>query len=336
MRKTLILPVLLLLAAAVVVVAWPRDQQAQSLVVSTTYALSQSSASLPVILVPEATPTAPPVPTPTISPTPMPSPTPEPSPTPPSPTPPAASPTPQPTAEPLPGNALVNGSFEDGWTDLPPAPGFLINQQPNGWTLSWLPKDQPLWDDSGTTAQGVPESLHKLADQLPPEEKPGGPRALILDGSVTYKMFHFGAPFGSQLFQVVSNLPPGSNWRFTVPVQAHTHGDNDPWASESGAWAITSASQSGGWVPAGDMGDRVWFYHNVEFTVPADGRVELLIRVKSKWFRAKDFFIDGVQLRQLGVNRLAPNRLHPPIADQAVTWGPRELDLIPQDELVVP
>jgi len=33
---------------------------------------------------------------------------------------------------------LKNPSFEDGWQDLPPAPGNLTNQQPAGWTLRWL------------------------------------------------------------------------------------------------------------------------------------------------------------------------------------------------------
>ena len=312
MRKTwlYVVPVLLLVAAVALAVS--RAPAPLSGSRTTAYASGVPNAVLPIVMVPEATPTTPPTSTPAPTPTPQPTPTPTIVPT--------------ATSEPLPGNSIVNGSFEDGWTDLPPAPGFLINQQPNGWRLTWLDIGQPLWDDSSTTVQGIPEALHKLVDQLPPHEQPGGSNPLILDGTATYKMFHFGAPFGSQLYQVVGSLPPGSQWRFTVPVQAHTHGDNDTWAAESGVWAITSATQSGGWVPAGQMGDRVWFFHNVEFAVPGDGRVELLIRVKSKWFRAKDFFIDRVELRRLGNGRLAPYGKAPLLAGNSATWGPRALD----------
>lgn len=320
MRKLAVLSTLLLLLVLVAVALWPRPATQPTSLMTTAYAAGEARAALPAIFAPEATPT--PRPQPTATTTPVASRTPVVSPT--------------ATAEPLPGNALVNGSFEDGWTDLPPAPGFLINQEPVGWTLNWLDIGQPLWDDPGTIAQGIPESLHKLAGQLPVDEQPGGSRALILDGIAVYKMFHFGAPFGSQLLQMVDGLPPGSKWRFVVPIQLHNHGDSDPWGAESSAWAITSATQSGGWVPAGDMGDRKWFYHNVEFTVPADGRVDLLIRVKSKWFRAKDFFIDDVQLQPLGNVRLAAHRFPPRIEGDSVTWGPRALERIPARELVVP
>jgi hypothetical protein len=320
MRKLAVVSTLLILLILLAVVVWPRPATQPTPLMTTVHAAGESRAALPAIFAPEATPTPRPLPTatatPTVSPTPVAS--------------------PSPTAEPLPGNALVNGSFEDDWTNLPPAPGFLINQEPAGWTLKWLDVGQPIWDDPGTTAQGIPESVHKRADLLPDDEQPGGSRPLILDGIWTYKMFHFGAPFGSQLRQVVAGLPPGSQWRFVVPIQLHNHGDPDPWGAESSAWAVTSATQSGGWVPAGDMGDRKWFYHNVEFTVPADGRVELLIRVKSKWFRAKDFFIDDVQLQPLGNVRLAAHRFPPHIDGDSVTWGPRALECIPAREIVVP
>ncbi len=56
---------------------------------------------------------------------------------------------------------------------------------------------------------GVAEMIHKLSHQLPPDEQLGGPKALILDGSAVYKMFHRGAAFGSQLTQTV-RLPAGA------------------------------------------------------------------------------------------------------------------------------
>ena len=60
---------------------------------------------------------------------------------------------------------LKNGSFTEGWDDLPPAPGFLINQQPKGWILNWVEPNESLFG-AGDVAKGVPECVHKLADQL--------------------------------------------------------------------------------------------------------------------------------------------------------------------------
>lgn len=187
---------------------------------------------------------------------------------------------------------LQNGSFEEGWTDLPPAPGFLINQQPNAWTLTWVEPGQPIFDSSDL-AGGVPECVHKLAYQLPPNEQPGGPDALILDGEATYKMFHSGAAFGAELRQVVAGLPPGSSWRLIVPIQLHLHNDlKDPYTAESGVWV----NGVGDWANAEVMGDRAWYYHTLDLVAPDSGELDIVIRVKSKWPRPKDFFIDDVQL----------------------------------------
>ncbi len=288
--------------------------------------VNNTSYQLPIILAPENTPT--PIPTNTPEPTNTPAPTSTPEPTLiPSPTA-TAMPTSQP---PVGGNAIVNGSFEQGWTDLPPAPGFLINQQPLGWELNWLDIGAPLWADPGTLSAGVPECLHKLEIQLPDADE------LILEGTVTYKMFHFGAPFGSQLYQVVGGLPPGSRWRLTVPIQAHLHGDTDFWAAESGVWAITSAEQAGGWVPGGTMGDRTWFYHQAEVTVPGDGRIEVLIRVKSKWPRGKDFFIDDVRLEPMGTRDIGGAELPTSVSsDNGRVWLASPLGDLSSDDRVTP
>lgn len=186
---------------------------------------------------------------------------------------------------------LQNGSFEEGWQDMPPAPGNLINQQPNGWTLQWIEPGDSLFG-ANDTASGVPECVHKLADQLPPNEQPGGPDALILDGTTTYKIFHFGASFGAELKQTIAGLAAGTTATLRVRVLAVLHGDADPYAAESGVWV----NGSGQWVNAGTMGNRNWFEHTVQFTVPNDSQVEVLIRVKSKWPSPKDFFIDHIRL----------------------------------------
>ena len=186
---------------------------------------------------------------------------------------------------------LKNGAFIEGWTDLPPAPGSLINQQPKGWQLSWVEQGQALYD-SNDKASGVPECVHKLAQQLPPNEQRGAKDALILVGDTTYKIFHFGAPFAAELKQTVTGLKPGSNARLTVPILAVLYGETDPYGAESGVWV----NGEGEWVNGDGMGNRKWFRHVREFTIPQNGAADIVIRFKSKWPRKKDFFIDGVEL----------------------------------------
>ncbi|UCC53168.1 MAG: hypothetical protein JSV68_04210 [Anaerolineaceae bacterium] len=187
---------------------------------------------------------------------------------------------------------LRNGNFMEGWQDMPPAPGFLINQQPNGWHLEWLEPGQPLFDDPNVISKGVPECVHKLHTQLPSHEQLGAPNALILDGDTTYKIFNATTPFGASLSQTVEGLQPGTEATLTVPIQVHLHGETDAFGAESGAWV----NDEGHWVNGFAMGDRQWFRHSVSFIVPEDGRAEIVIRVKSKWFRPKDFFFDGITL----------------------------------------
>lgn len=195
---------------------------------------------------------------------------------------------------------LKNGSFTEGWTDLPPAPGFLINQQPNSWTLTWVEPGQKLYG-SNDMVQGVPECVHKLASQLPPNEQLGGPDALILAGNTTYKIFHASQSFGAELKQRITGLAAGSTAKLIAPIFVDLHGDGDDYAAESGAWVDTTGSANptdwvGQWANGARMGQRRWYRHEVTFTVPTSGEVTVYLRVKSKWARPKDFFIDGIQL----------------------------------------
>lgn len=187
---------------------------------------------------------------------------------------------------------IRNGNFTEGWRDLPPASGHLINQEPQGWRLEWLLPGHSLFGDAHARAEGIPECVHKLSEQLPPGEQLGQPDALILAGDTTYKLFHASAPFGATLSQTVTGLQPGSEATLTVPIRLHRHGDPDIFGAESGVWV----NGQGEWVHGGKMGDRKWYRHRVRFTVPADGRAEVVIRVKSKWPRPKDFFLDGITL----------------------------------------
>ena len=190
---------------------------------------------------------------------------------------------------------IINPSFESlDWTDILSGPASS-NQQPEGWELTWLRptvgdiKGEQLWDSSNPddVATGIPECVHKLAEQLPPSQQPGGSDALILDGVVVYKAFSATAKFGAQLRQVVTGLEPGSLAVVDVPVQIHRHGDEDKYAAEVGVWA----NGSGVWK---QPPDKTWDSFTTWGTVDADGKVEILIRFKSKWALPKDFFIDDI------------------------------------------
>ncbi len=217
---------------------------------------------------------------------PLPTPTPLPSPTP-SPTPtaePTLTPTPSPTPDP--DNPLRNPSFENpNWSDLD-----SIKQQPADWTLTFVQPGQPLYD-SPDPATGSCECVHKWDWQLPSHERPGGEDPLILgNGELTFKIFS-GQAFGTQLSQTLF-LEPGSRWTLTVPLRVHLYGDVDPYAAESSVWV----NNEGAWALGTEMGNRKWCKHVNTFTVPADGRVQIDIRVKNKYPNVKDFFIDELSL----------------------------------------
>lgn len=221
---------------------------------------------------------------------------------------------------------LKNGAFTEGWSNLPPTPNFLINQQPNHWQLRWIEPGQSLFG-AGDTAGGVPECVHKLSDQLPPDERLGGSRALILAGDTTYKIFHSGSPFGAELKQTVSGLVPGTQATLTAPVLTVLHNESDPFGAESGVWV----NGEGRWVHGGEMGSRRWFSHVVDFTVPDNGTAEIVIRVKSKWPRPKDFFIDGVSLAATAVSEdegIFPIPLHPTAREKVTIQVPEGLEVV--------
>lgn len=280
---------------------------------------TDSNANLPIVLKPENTPT--PSATPTLAPTNTPTITP---------TatrnegcPPIATPIP-------PTSGLVNGGFEGCWDTI-----VLGNQEPDGWELTWVQPGQQLWDARyPEAATAIAEMIHKLKHQLPPNEWPGAPNALILDGEATYKIFSNYNVFGSQLYQRVE-LPAGS-WRLIVPVQLHWHENldgKDEYTAESGAWVIANGSQSGAWAHAKQMGDRTWFYHVVEFNLTAGDSVEVVIRFKSAYRTIKDFFIDAVRIEPISAVTAGPLV---EFENDQVTSRPRPLDEIPARQRIMP
>lgn len=189
---------------------------------------------------------------------------------------------------------LQNGTFSEEWETLPAIKeaNYLRNQRPNGWDLSWVTMGEPIYGDSNAISGGIPECVHKLSTQLPPNEQLGKKDALILAGTAVYKIFNGFAPFGASLTQTVTGLQPGAQATLTVPIQVHLHGETDAYGAESGVWV----NGEGGWVHGFDMGDRRWYEHEITFTVPESGTADIVIRVKSKWPKGKDFFIDGITL----------------------------------------
>jgi len=186
---------------------------------------------------------------------------------------------------------LINPNFNDGWTDLPPTPDFLINQQPVGWRLRWLEPGDQLWD-ANDLARGIPECVHKHQNTLPPDEQPGQPNALMLKPPYVYKIFHAGLSFGAELAQTVANLKPGTTGRFFVRTLLDLHGDEDAYAAE----IFVGVNGVGRWANSEMAGNRKW--HEIMITFPVDslGQANIIVRVKSKWPTAKDFFFDNFSL----------------------------------------
>jgi hypothetical protein len=210
---------------------------------------------------------------------------------------PTNTPTPSPTPTESPSGPLVNGSFENGWATID-----FGNQRPDGWNLFWVQPGDPLFD-SGDLASGICECVHKLAIQLPEHERPGGSDPLILEGETVYKAFSESQSFGLELSQTITGLQPGSVWRLTTPIRVHLYGETDPYAAESSVWI----NGLGAWANGAEMGDRQWCKHERTFTVPENGVVEVAIRMKSKWPRTKDFFIDDIRLRPASEASPYPN-----------------------------
>ncbi len=112
-------------------------------------------------------------------------------------------PAPPPVTEPA--NLLVNGSFDDGWTDddLNPA----TQQNPKGWLVRWN-----LTDRSPYSGQPylLGEGVHKNA--FPPDERD----EFLWDGPWVYKLFAADRPFWARVKQELT-LPAG-RYVLSTPV----------------------------------------------------------------------------------------------------------------------
>ena len=193
-------------------------------------------------------------------------------------------------------NVLYNGNFEGGWqTD--PATG---NQIPAGWGLMWSQPGEAMlssgafpFDDPPVfeTVEALPECVHKLNEQLPPNEQLGGPDALILDGNAVYKVFRHLC--SATLAQPVE-VEPGIAATFTVNVQVHHHGDGSPGAC---AFRVRLNNDDSGWLTF-DHGlvDRQWVAVSVSSTATAEGLLYAAIDFEVRAEADVSFFVDALTL----------------------------------------
>jgi len=193
-------------------------------------------------------------------------------------------------------NIIINGSFEGGWADVPPAPDRL--QQPDGWVLDVKSPGTTLWAINRKTgtypiSQSLPECVHKESWQLPPDEQPGGENALILDGDTTYK---FQAPAGVLPGCILRQSVPvisGGRYRIIVNAQVHYHDVlNEP--DDVELWVMVEGTvQRALW--AKDMPDRTWVQVEFEY-VATSADLALELRWQHKWANARDLFIDALKV----------------------------------------
>jgi len=191
-------------------------------------------------------------------------------------------------------NLLENPSFEEPWT----TDATTGNQRPNGWDLTWKQPGESMLSagafpdepDPFDTVLTVPECVHKLSVQLPPDEQLGGENALILEGNATYKMN--GVGFSATLSQAVTDLPPGATVIFRVPLQVHHHNDGSWGACASRLWVNAYDSR---WSTFTDgLEDRAWCIFTASVVVPASGVCEVGMDVEGRAIVPVDFFTDAL------------------------------------------
>ena len=96
---------------------------------------------------------------------------------------------------------------------------------------------------------------------------------------------------------------------------------------------LPAGAQSGTWADAVEMGDRVWFTHEVEFDLPTAGTVDVVIRFKSVYRSTKDFFIDAVRIEPIDALSDGDRVV---FEGNRVTSRPIPLDELPARQRVAP
>jgi hypothetical protein len=206
-------------------------------------------------------------------------------------------------------NLITNPSFENtNWfTDLGG------NQHPAGWTFYAPTNGQPLPfptkqqgnDTVPALSGGQGEYVHKHDWQLPTNEQLGAIRGLILNGTLTYKVFSDHIPHALRLSQTLTYTP--GRW---VKVTGYIVGETQPFQCSS--TGVLEDDHFIGSVRLGTVADtrfynvmkdqhavpgneRAWNKFSVTAQVPANGQLPLVVIMQSNWGCPVDFFIDHFQ-----------------------------------------
>ncbi len=219
------------------------------------------------------------------------------------------------TAEPPPvvdAGALRNGSFDEGYPDFD---GWATiengNQRPNGWDLSLPPKGQllpfPTHLQQGNVipaiSNGPGELVHKNANQLPPDEQLGQPRALILDGGRVYKIFGGPGAHAGVLSQIIKGAP-GATLQVTAFILGETSDvptsptgllEPDHFVAQVGLGSVKDKRLYVDMVARHDApdNDRAWNKFVVHDVFPADGQLRFEVIVQQNWPGEVNFFLDA-------------------------------------------
>lgn len=220
--------------------------------------------------------------------------------------------TPTPTITPTPTKTYVyvapltiaNASFENGWSTDWNNGGI---QYPNEWATSWTPAGQvmplsPKW----ANGQQVPAMSdghglyqHLSANELPPNEWLGQPRALILNGTWTYKVYSLYTQHALQLSQTVSG-PAGLYAHVVVYILGEEHVppplEYDHFAASVKLGGVEDRRGYAQMMTHFDVpgNERPWNRFEVLAQFPASGQLTLTIVMQQNWQTLTDFFIDNL------------------------------------------
>ncbi len=201
-------------------------------------------------------------------------------------------------------NLLRNGSFEDGWYDISPS-----QQCPNHWELRWT-EGVAMGDAQNTTIP--PETVVRSRDQIPEHERD----LFFWDGNYTLKMFLSKAPIHVALFQDVTGLDVGRQYRFVVPVNVDTYiwdsekiPPSDPYAAQVrlGAgpqgvhWQDEGAINFSNWANAANTPPFYLERITLQFTFVATAPdMRVFVEYASKWgIDNNGIFMDALRLEPL-------------------------------------
>lgn len=201
-------------------------------------------------------------------------------------------------------NLLKNGNFEGGWYDI-----SGTQQCPNHWDMGWT-EGVPMGDGKNATVR--PESRVLPRGQVPPEEHD----LFYWDGDYTLKIFWARAPIHVSVFQDVSDLEVGREYRFVVPTYIDTfewdRGKNppsDPFAAEVrlGAgpvgtdWQNDGAINFSNWANPTNTPNYYLARTSLQFKfVATEPQMRVFVEFKSKWgLDNNGIFMDALRLEPL-------------------------------------